>query len=149
MEVSFRRIDNDRHEFSVRRADESTDALVVETKSLLPHDLAHLATESALGTDAGFYGRVAAGASLHGTWPDDPTMDELMAMEGLAARVQSLWAAHTPPASWAAILGSATLPLDHAVVAGIHERLRRLHGHWRATPFAEAMTVAWPYSPPD
>ncbi len=149
MQITFRRLDPKSHEVTVVRADGTTESLTAETRSLLPHDLAHLAVEAELGTVDGYFGRVAAGASIEGTWPDDDRTDRLMAIEGLAARVQSLWSAGTPVDRWPDEVARAAVEVDvqarpsEVVLAGIHERLRRLHGHWNATPFGRPMTVDW------
>ena len=39
--------------------------------------------------------------------------------------------------------------LDEAFVERARERMRRLLGHWRATPHGSTMTVTWPGGHPD
>ncbi|MEM8924765.1 MAG: hypothetical protein AAGD35_14780 [Actinomycetota bacterium] len=131
---------------SVVRIDGSSEAVTVETRSMLAHDLAHLATESTLATDDGFFGRVAAGAPLHGRWDDLPpeSVDALMVVESVAARVQGLWSADLPAERWADALDGLHPGLDRRRSGEIHERLRRLHGRWQATSFDGAMVLGWP-----
>lgn len=40
----------------------------------------------------------------------------------------------------------ATTPewLDEAFIAAVQERMRRLDGEWKATPFGSAIELAWP-----
>jgi hypothetical protein len=39
---------------------------------------------------------------------------------------------------------SPPVALSEAFLAGVQERLRRLQGHWRATPFGSALELEWP-----
>lgn len=145
MEIVLTRVDDRSHELTVVRADGSSESRVLETRSLLLHDLAHLAVEAELGLHGGFFGTVAAGASIHPTEGRDPTADatpEAWLAESLAARLQSLANQGTDAEQVHRALSPVAPELvDRATAARIVERLR---GHWAATPFVQSMAVHWP-----
>jgi hypothetical protein len=75
--LRFTRVSPDRHRFEYRRADGTGEAIEMETRSLLAHDLVHYAVESEAGLKGSFYGilgriggyeelSIAGGAALGG-----------------------------------------------------------------------------------
>lgn len=142
MEITFTKISDDRHALGVTRDDGSTERLELDSRSFLRHDLAHLAAELELGLRGGFWGHVAAGASLHGEGLDGP---EIHIAETLAGPLQTLMRVEAGPDEIRHVL-ERVVP-DRATdvdAARIHERIRRLVGHWKATPYGSDMVVAWP-----
>lgn len=142
MEIRLTRLTDARHRLEVLRPDGTRDAVELETRSLLLHDLVHLAVESELGTDRGFWGLVAAGAPLsevRDTAPDG----ELMRIEQRVGPMQAVWKGTLDAGRYAAMTG-----VDLGFVGRVQERLRRLTGHWRATGFRATMTVSWPLKEP-
>jgi hypothetical protein len=115
----------------------------LETRSYLVHDLAHFAVEAEGGLDDGFWGHVARGVSFAALSPKSgaPAGDAvaLMRAEKLAAPFQSLWHGRLERASYRDLAG-----VDDAFIDGALERMRKLMGHWKATPFHETMELAWP-----
>ena len=87
MQIIFTKISDEQHSLSVRRADDSTDLAVLNSRSFLRHDLAHLAVESELPLANGYWGSVASGAALSGKGMSGP---ELALAESLAGPVQTL-----------------------------------------------------------
>ncbi len=147
MEIVLTRLDDRSHELAVVRADGSRESKVLETRSLLLHDFAHLAVEAELGLHGGFFGTVASGASIYPADGADPTAEatpEAWLAEGLAARLQSLAnrgaSAHEVHLALAPVAPDL---VDRAAAERIVERLRQLRGHWAATPFRGSMTVHW------
>lgn len=69
----------------------------------------------------------------------DPPSPGIARAEGLVGPMQSVWNGRLDEAVY----------IEHAkvnasFVAGVLERLRALWGHWRATPFHQAMEIEWP-----
>ena len=64
MQLWFARVDPKTHRMVVERPPYARIEVVLETRSLLVHDFAHWAVETALEAGAGFYGHLAAGRSL-------------------------------------------------------------------------------------
>jgi hypothetical protein len=147
MEVRITKLSDARHRLEVSRDDGSTERVELDSRSFLNHDLAHLAVEAELGLQLGFWGSVARGASLTGVGLKG---NDITVAERLAGPVQSLIRVDAGPAEiQAALEAVAPNVVDQRTGAGIHERLRRLLGQWRATPYRGEMVVTWPLGPVD
>ncbi len=131
MEIWFAPRDPKRHRFVVARTGADTIDVLLETRSLLLHDLAHYAHEVTAGTSDGFYGLLAAGCSL--AQLRDPAglpaeqLAKLMALEKTVALLQSAFK-H----------GAVSCSADDARV------LRGLWGAWSKTKQGEALYLRWP-----
>lgn len=156
--LKFTKLSDDRHRFEYRRDDGTGEAIEMETRSLLTHDLVHYAVESEAGLKGSFYGilariggyeelRVAGGAALGG----EIAITEIVvgALQGALACEESDETAflaqvaeylelmdHRPP-RW----------LTTTFVAAVRERMRQLTGRWKATPFGETMELEFTPSP--
>ncbi len=129
MEIWFTRLDPKTHRFLVRRPPHAPVDARLETRSLLLHDFAHYAVETTLATEAGFYGRLAAGMTLAELRALDDA-GALMELEGNVARLQSSFRRGT---------------------AGAHPAfgvLRGLDGAWRKARQGEALRLTWPGTQP-
>ena len=153
--LRFTKVSATHHRFEYRRADGTGEAVEMETKSLLRHDLLHHAVESEAGLKGSFYGilakiggyqelTVAGGAALGGeiavterivgamtgalkaeTLDPDAVVDELNEFLDLYEQRAPRW-------------------LTPAFVLAVRERMRRLEGAWRATPFGQTMQIDFP-----
>ncbi len=157
--LRFTRVSPTHHRFDYRRADGSGEAVEMETKSLLLHDLIHYAVESEAGLRGSFYGllgkiggyeelRVAGGAALDGeiaitervvgaltaAFENDSLDGDTLDAEAFVAQVTEfldLYAERAP--RW----------LTPAFVLAVRERLRQLTGRWKATPFGGTMELTF------
>lgn len=150
--LRFTRISPERHRFEYRRADGTGEAIEMETRSLLMHDLTHYAVESEARLKGSFYGILAriggyqelsvnGGAALGG----EVAITERIvgALQGALARDDFDEAAFQaevadylslfddPPPRW----------FTPDFVAAVRERMRQLTGRWKATPFGETMEL--------
>lgn len=133
MQIWFSRIDPKTHRMVVERPPHPRVDVVLETRSLLVHDFAHWAVETALCTDAGFYGHLAAGVSLDALrepLPDEAVQKALMDIERQVAMLQGAFRKERA----GQMTGADTL--------------RRLDGAWRKTKQGEALVVTWPEPAP-
>ena len=64
MRILFKKLSDERHELSISRDLASWETVECETRSYLTHDLLHYAVEAKAGVQSGFWGRIAAGATL-------------------------------------------------------------------------------------
>jgi hypothetical protein len=146
MRIHLTRLTNDRHRLAVVRDDGSTETADLETRSFLPHDLAHYAMEAELGLVGGFWGCVASGAAFSSLAAmTDITTDEMMLAEALAAPLQSLWNGRLPDAAYVTMLEERIPGCDaEALLARMRERLRQTWGRWNATPFGATLELRWP-----
>ena len=64
MRIAFRKLTDERHVLTIVRDDGAREAVECETRSYLTHDLLHYAVESEVGLAGGFWGTLAAGATL-------------------------------------------------------------------------------------
>lgn len=150
MRIVLTRLTDRTHRFEIVRRDGSQERVELETRSLLLHDLVHYAVEAEAGIAAGFYGSLAAGVPMDALADrDHPPEGEGLAMaESLVGPMQSLYHGRASRELYVERAG-ARYPdvVDEAFVDGVLERLRRLVGRWKATPFGEAMELTWP--PPE
>lgn len=142
MDIVFTKLSDLRHAVRVERDDGTHESVELETRSFLRHDLAHFAVEDALPIERGFWGSVARGASLTG---DGVNGADAMLAETLAGPVQTLMRRDAGPEAYLAVLQRAAPERATSELAErIHERVRRLRGHWQATPYGGEMTLSWP-----
>src|SRR3954468_10697080 len=64
MEILLTRLTDDRHRMEIARPDGAREAVTLETRSYLLHDLLHLAIEAEARLTTGFWGCLAAGKTL-------------------------------------------------------------------------------------
>ena len=141
MEILFTKISDQEHTLTVRRQDGSSESVVLNSRSFLRHDLAHLAVELELPITGGFWGSIASGSSLKGS---EFKSEDMALAEALAGPVQTLLRTKGDTEQFLGVLNrvcpeSASWDL----AARIRERGRRLQGHWQATPYGEEMLVRW------
>ena len=149
MRVLLTRLTERTHRFEAIRPDGSTESAELETRSVLLHDLVHYAVEAEAGMSDGFFGRLAAGSTLaalkEAAHSEEDADAGLGRAEALVGPMQSL---HQGRATREQYLerGRARHPevVTADFVDGVLERLRRLAGHWRATPFGTSMELVWP-----
>jgi hypothetical protein len=152
MRILLRKLSDERHALAVVRDDGRRDEVECETRSVLLHDLIHLAVEAEAGLGGGFWGSLARGRSLAdmNDRMAEPT-PELAQIERIVGALHPAAKGRTPAElvagleRFAAATGE-TLPewLAEGFLAAVQERLRRLLGHWRATPYGGTMEVAFP-----
>lgn len=152
--LRFTKLSDDRHRFEYRREDGSGEAIEMETRSLLTHDLAHYAVESEAGLRGSFYGilariggyqelSVAGGAALGG----EVAITEIIvgALQGALAEADG------DDARVIAQIAEYLELMDHrpprwltpAFVAAVRERMRQLTGRWKATPFGDTLELTF------
>jgi hypothetical protein len=162
MRILLHKVDDERHDLEIVREDGRRErANGLESKSLLVHDLLHFAVESEAGLDGGFWGLVGSGRTLvamndrTGATMAEAGEDLLLIEQivgALSNAVKGLTAARMMEGfrNFARARG-APLPawLDEAFIVRVQERMRRLLGHWRATPRAGTMEIAWFGTRPD
>jgi hypothetical protein len=158
LEIRIRKLSDERHSLEIVRPDGRRELVECETRSYLRHDLLHYAVESEAGLESGFWGKLASGTTL-ARMNDREALPPGGGEEGedLAAIEQIVGALHNsskgPSASelvtglsrFAEALGSP-LPswVSVSLVERVQEAMRRLEGHWRATPYAAVMELRWP-----
>lgn len=157
MRIRFTKLTDTEHALEIVRPDGGSERVVCETRSLLMHDLLHLAIESEAGLASGFWGQLAAGTTLAAmndrTKSLAPAAAELVAIERLVGALHGA-TKQRPPSELVAGLRrfadalETPLPswLTENLVTRVEERMRRLTGHWKATPYGATMEVTWPSS---
>lgn len=145
MEIHFTKLSQEQHAVKVIRADQSTEETVLESRGFIQHDFAHLAVEIEVPLKGGYWGSIAAGASLKGM---DIRGKDIVVAESLAGPVQGLIRDDAGIDAYGALLERMQSQLASPDLARrIHERVRRLRGHWKATPYGSAMVFEWPEDP--
>ena len=153
--LRFTRVSPTDHRFEYRRPDGTGEAITMDTRSYLFHDLLHFAAESEAGLRGAFYGllakvggyeelRVAGGMALGG---------EIAITERVVGALTGALAAAELDA--AGFVERVTEFLEHyeersprwltgEFVLAVKERMRRLEGQWKATPFGQTMELEFP-----
>ena len=142
MKIVFVKTSDDEHTVKVIRCDNSTEEAVLNSRSFLRHDFAHLAIEMEIPLSAGYWGSVAAGAALDGK---SLAGREIAIAESLAGPIQTLIRSNSGIGAYQDILDKMQPQLASRNLAKrIHERARQLLGNWRATAYGSEMTIDWP-----
>jgi hypothetical protein len=155
MRIVFRKISDERHELAIVGDDGRREEVECETRSMLVHDLLHLAVESESQLQSGFWGNLAKGKTLADM--NDRTgvamaaeAPELMMIERLVGALSGAVKGRTAAEMVAGLQSYATalgtpLPawLTERLVLEVQERMRQLMGRWKATPFGSAMEIEW------
>jgi hypothetical protein len=156
MLIRLTRLTNERHRFEFVRDDGTRESHELETRGALLHDLVHYAVETEAGLKASFYGRLASGETYEALMTAPATGPEAMQTEQVVVRIQGVakqdtWSSLDPErfveefaAGCRALGHEAPEWLTGSLVARVHERLRRLQGQWRATPFHQALVLEFP-----
>jgi hypothetical protein len=160
MLIRLTRLTNERHRLEVVRDDGTREALDMETRSALPHDLVHYAVETEAGLRASFYGRLARGETYEALTTDPSGDAQAMQTEAVVARIQGLakddaWSG-ADPERVARSIAAGFRSLGHEppawltgeLIARVRESLRRVQGRWRATSFHETLELEFPARTP-
>jgi hypothetical protein len=155
MRIVLRKLSDERHELAISRDSASWETVECETRSYLTHDLLHYAVEIEAGVHTGFWGRLAAGATLAEMNDRTRSMDNEMATIGqivgaLTPSVKGRSAAEVAGMKrFASSLGMA-MPswLSASFVLAVQERTRQLVGCWKATLRGSVLELAWPEGQP-
>lgn len=145
--IRFTRLNPTHHRFEAIRADGTHDTREFETRSILFHDLVHFAVESEAKLRGGFYGTLAAGANY-----DAPREgSEAQLVENVVGPLQGLLKNGAPidAAPFVARLNAHHESLGYTpaewltpdFVTRVQERMRKLNGQWKATPFGQTMEL--------
>jgi hypothetical protein len=152
MLIRFTRLTNDRHRFEIVRDDGTREARELETHSVLQHDLAHYAVEVEAGLNESFYGRLAQGVTYDELTATPPASGEAQQTESVVVRFQTSPEFGADPercaqqlvGAFAAAGAEPPAWVTADFVARARERLRRVRGRWRATPFHQTMELEFP-----
>jgi hypothetical protein len=154
--ILFTKISDDVHLLAIEQAGKPREEVRCETRSYLLHDLLHYAVETEARLAGGFWGSLASGktlaqmndrtgAGMKDADPDLATIEQIVG--ALHGSTKGIDAADLIAGlrRFAAALDQ-TLPdwANEALIVGVQERMRRLQGHWRATPHGGVMELAWP-----
>lgn len=153
--LGFTRVSPTRHRFEYRRPDGTGEAIEMETRSLLFHDLLHFAVEREAGLRGSFYGilakiggyeelQVAGGTALGGEIAITERVvgaltgalgREDLDADGFVEQVTEFLDIYDEGAPrW----------LTRDFVLAVRERMRQLEGRWKATPFGQTMGLEFP-----
>jgi hypothetical protein len=155
MRIVFRRLTDERHELSIVRGDGARETVSCETRSYLTHDLLHYAVEREARLEVGFWGTLAAGATLarmnDRTQPAPSARPrELAVIEQIVGALSGTLKGRSPAdlidglRRFAASVGTTSPAwLTEDLIVAVNERMRGLLGHWRATPRGGEMVLSW------
>lgn len=145
MKIEFTKLSAHRHGLTITRSDGTGESVELESRSMLRHDLAHLAVESQIPLRRGFWGHIARGTPLTGDGIDGA---EAELAEALAGPTQTLMRRAADSAQYRQLLDRVAPQLaNDELAARICEHIRQLRGHWQATPYGGVMELAWSERP--
>lgn len=153
--LDFTKLSDDRHRFEYRRDDGTGEAMELESRSFLVHDLTHYAVETEADLRGSFYGildkiggyqelSVAGGAALGG---------EIAVTERIVGALQgALKDGDVDAQAFAERVAEYLELFDEkaprwftpAYVEAVCKRMRALLGRWKGTRFGETMELAFP-----
>lgn len=138
------------------REDGRSEQVECETRSYLQHDLLHYAAEAVAHLEEGFWGNLAKGRTLaqmndrtgkamEGEGPQMLAIERIVgtlsgAIKGVSA--EAIVGRFRDAAASSGFAIPAWLTVDF--VLAVQERMRRLLGRWKATPYGDSMSLPWP-----
>ena len=156
MRIVFRKVSDERHVMQIVRDDGRSEEIECETRSYLQHDLLHYAAEAEARLEEGFWGNLAKGRTLaqmndrtgkgmEGAGPQMLAIEQVVgalsgAVKGVSAEV--IVARFDDYAASGGMAIPVWLTVDF--VLAVQERMRRLLGRWKATPYGDSMALPWP-----
>jgi hypothetical protein len=156
MLVRLTRLTNERHRLELLRDDGTREAVELETRGALIHDLVHYAVETEAGLMASFYGSIAGGKTYAALTMEPSRDPEALQTEAVVGRLQGIaktdaWSgvdaaslAESITAGFRAVGHEPPAWLTGDLIARVRERFRRLQGRWRATPFHQTLELDFP-----
>jgi len=156
MLIRITRLSNDRHRLEIVRDDGTRESHELETRSALAHDLAHYAVELEAGLEESFYGRLAQGLTYDELITTPLKTAEAMETERIVVLIQNAYRrgdtlgsapgeeAQKIAAGFRAMESELPSWLTGDCVSRVLERLRRVQGQWRATPFHQTLELEFP-----
>ena len=150
--IRLTRISPTHHRFEYVRADGTGEALELVTREFLTHDLVHFAVESEAGLRGSFYGlldKVGGYAEL--TLAGQALGGEAQLTEMVVGPLQNAISPELDAAAIADRISAFMRDMDlrpprwltGAFIDAVRERLRRLQGEWKATPFGGTMELVF------
>ena len=144
------RISPTHHRFAYERVDGTGETLELETRTFLVHDLLHFAVESEAGLRGSFYGlldRIGGYAELsldNGAVGGEAQITEMIVGPMGAAASSDIKAADLVERVSGFLLDSQLMVprwFTPVFVEVVRERMWRLEGEWKATPFGATMEL--------
>jgi len=156
MRIRLTKISDQRHGLELVRRDGSREQVELATREALFHDFLHYAVESSIPTQQGFWGTLASGKTMADLNDRSgaavaENAAVLGAVEGTVGMLTGVIKDGVPGDQVVATvrrfheqLGRETPKwYTESFVLEVRERMRRLLGHWKATPFGESMEISW------
>ena len=161
MRILLTKLSHQRHALEIVRTDGSRDAIELVTRETMFHDFLHYAVEASMPTQRGFWGLLAGGK----------TFADMNDRSGAALKKNAATLAVVEGTVGMMTGAMKSAVSDDQVVAGfrryheelaqeppdwftrrfvvdVRERMRRLQGHWKATPYGESMEIVWTETEP-
>jgi hypothetical protein len=154
--VAFRKVSDERHVLEIHREDGGHEQVECETRSYLVHDFLHFAVESEAKLSTGFWGILATGRSLvdmndRAVRAREMQKPQTAMIEFIVGALHGVAKGETAKDLVAAVRGYSVVVgvrvpawLTEEFVVAVKERMRKLVGRWKATPYGESMDLEWP-----
>ena len=157
MRIRLTKVSDEQHRLEIERDDGSREAIDLVTREALFHDLLHYAVESAMATQGGFWGALAAGKTMADLNDrSGESMREfavtLLPVEEAVGMMTGVVRSEDPDALAAATIRRYHESMERPVpawcsesfVSEVREQMRQLVGRWRAAPYRHSMEIEWP-----
>jgi hypothetical protein len=157
MQIVLTKLSDRQHAVTIVRSDGSRDTIELVTRETLFHDFLHFAVEAAIPTQRGFWGSLASGKTFAqmndrsgASFRENAAT--LAIVEGTVGMMTGAMKRAVSDEHLVAVFRRSCEELERAppdwfderFVVAVRERMRRLQGRWKATPYGESMEVLWP-----
>lgn len=156
MLIRLTKISDQQHSVELVRSDGSRECIELVTREALVHDFIHYSVEASIPTQSGFWGVLAGGKSFdemndRSGESTKEFAETLMMVEGMVGMMTGVIKGDMTPNQAIATIrsyhdgtGQKTPEwLSERFVTDVREHMRRLQGHWKATPYGETMEIEW------
>lgn len=131
-------------QYSIQRTDGSSDAVTLDTKTYLEHDICHYVVEKNLGYTKGFWGMLASGKNFGElSGKNNPLTEELRFIEKVVGPVQSVYWGHLPAEKFADFTAHLEFPLPAGFVETCVAEIRSLTSAWQYLPAGDKIQLNW------
>jgi hypothetical protein len=148
LKIVLTKLTNTHHRIEFVRANGVRDGAELQTRSFLLHDLVHYGVESEAKLRRAFYGTIADGMLYSEIAANPPRNPEAVFVERVVAMLQKCAKGDLKSYNFVGTLrefpdGRNADWFSQDFVKRALERVRRVQGQWKATPFRRAMELAF------
>jgi hypothetical protein len=131
-------------EYGITRNDNSTEQIILETKTYLVHDICHYVVEKNLNYSKGFWGMLSLGYSFNALFgKNNAQTAELRFIEQIVGPVQSVHWGHITKQGFAAHISHVDFTMSENFLTSCLTEIDSIIENWSQLTTGQQMTLIW------